>query len=492
MTLPNKERRFILNNRVLLFIPNTRWFGKRAWPMVNYASLILTGLLKNHCVLKILDANGGDLSEDECRQRITEFAPRIVMIPTLSFEYYKQNHRAAEITKQVSDDIITMMGGVYVTTMTDQVMEDENVDISFIGHAEERIGDLVDLILTGQTAPPQWQSFQGIGFRNDRGRVVINALESDISQLKSLGEPDYSLFDMTPYIKYRWKKDFQFTFDDDYSIIVTSYGCPYDCVFCATRTITGKHIRFRSAESVINELEFLINSYGVRCFTFVDDCILFNRERIEDILNTIIEKELNIKFKFLSISVWHIDYALIKLFKKAGCEFFVISVESGSERVLKEVIRKPLKLESVFDVVRWAKETGIIVATNWVIGFPTETWDEIRETFRLAEKLDADYSVFHMATPLPKTRLYEQFKEMNFLPDYFSFKDEKIFGFANSFVKTDEFTSFELKVLRSFEWDRINFSTPEKTELVAKLLNLTQKELEEHRKNTRINCGVYY
>ena len=92
--------------------------------------------------------------------------------------------------------------------------------------------------------------------------------------------------------------------------------------------------------------------------------------------------------------------------KASGCVQLTISVESGSPRVLNRVIRKPLKLESVQPVVRWCKEIGIDIGANFVIGFPGETWEELRMTFAFADLCAFDLAHFHIATPLPKTDLY--------------------------------------------------------------------------------------
>lgn len=111
----------------------------------------------------------------------------------------------------------------------------------------------------------------------------------------------------------------------------------------------------------------------------------------------------------------------------------------------------------------------------------------------MAEKLDLDMIDIHIATVLPKTELYDLAVKMHALPEGFDFfKDDINFGFGKGNITTDEFTPDELAVLRAYEWDRINFSTPEKRARACRVMNITEEELKEHRKQTRLHCGIHF
>jgi radical SAM superfamily enzyme YgiQ (UPF0313 family) len=243
---------------------------------------------------------------------------------------------------------------------------------------------------------------------------------------------------------------------------------------------------------VIEEIEYLIREHGIRNLSFWDECFLANRTRVEKILNTFIERNYNLNWKMPNASAWHLDDSLLELMKRSGCSQITISVESGSPRVLYDIIRKKqLKLDSIPHIVRKCRELDIMILANFVIGLPGETWDEIRETFRVAENLDFDMVAFHIATPYPKTDLYAIAKEQNLLPPDFHFLDPRFWGTSQGFITTDEFTPTELMVLRAYEWDRINFSSPEKIQKIALMMNISVKELNKIRKQTRLNLGVY-
>ena len=107
--------------------------------------------------------------------------------------------------------------------------------------------------------------------------------------------------------------------------------------------------------------------------------------------------------------------------------------------------------------------------------------------------MDLDLVEIKVATVLPKTELYELAVQTHSLPEDFCFFEDDInFGFGKGNITTEEFTPDELAVVRAYEWDRINFSTPEKRARACRVMDITEEELKEYRKQTRRHCGVYF
>ena len=127
------------------------------------------------------------------------------------------------------------------------------------------------------------------------------------------------------------------------------------------------------------------------------------------------------------------------------------------------------------------KEYDIDIAANFVIGFPDETWDEIRQSIRCAEEIDVDWVKINIAVPLPNTKLYKEAQEKKCIVPGFSF-DKYIWG--RGWLETKEFSPADLTVLRAYEWDRINFATPKKREKIASMMGITQEKLDQIRKET--------
>ena len=172
--------------------------------------------------------------------------------------------------------------------------------------------------------------------------------------------------------------------------------------------------------------------------------------------------------------------------KESGCEYIDIAIESGSPRVLKEIIGKPVRLDQAAEMASYARRAGIFVAANFVIGFPTETWEEVRQTIRFAEEVNVDYVKIFVAIPLRHTRLWDLCAETG------SFREGYTDGgvrWNEGQIETDEFTARDLSILRAYEWDRINFATPERRAAIAARMRIDESQLADIRRRTRFAAG---
>jgi len=273
------------------------------------------------------------------------------------------------------------------------------------------------------------------------------------------------------------------------AVTITSRGCPYRCIFCAGRTVSGEKVRFRSAENVLKEISMLYNQ-GIREIIFLDDHFLADKKRALRIINGILENYKDLTWKCVNVTAWLLDEEILKLMHKSGCTHITVSIESGNQDVLTKIVKKPIKLDKIPEKLETAKNIGFDVIANFVIGFPGETWEQIRDTFRYAEKLNVDIVNFHIATPLPKTELMDICLRDKLVPGDYLENISNYSGYGKGLISTKEFSPFELEVLRSFEWDRINFSSRKRKEAIARMNGITLEELEDWRINTRRNLGI--
>jgi radical SAM superfamily enzyme YgiQ (UPF0313 family) len=170
--------------------------------------------------------------------------------------------------------------------------------------------------------------------------------------------------------------------------------------------------------------------------------------------------------------------------KESGCVGMNVAIESGNERVLKEIVRKPIKnLQEIPAIIEKVKNKGIYCIANFIIGFPSETWDEIRETLAFAEHCGADYVKIYAAVPLYKTKLYYLAKERGLL--LCNDAVPKV-DWRYGQIKSDEWTAKDISILRAYEWDRINFS-PNRIKRLMEISGATEEELKLTRKKTRDN-----
>lgn len=481
-----------MGKKILIFWANNVWFGKRQRIIIPNTILVLTTILKQSGYSPmLLDANANNYTIEQCEEIVRELDPDVVLVTGLAFEYWKHYYEAMDICKRVNPDIITICGGVFPTTMPDETLECKSCDYIYVGPAEDRLPGVLAALFDNRI--DDLKSTPGIGYRNELGMPVVNeySVADAHASLKIATEPDYSLVDLSKYL-VSYPEEHSTNYKEPTAVIITSYGCLFNCVFCAARTIRGRNFCYRTAENVLDEVSWFYHEHNIRHFTFLDELFLGDKARVYDILNGILERKLEIKWKLAGAALWQLDEDLLRLIRKTGCTTINISVESGSERVIKEIIHKPINFDKVIEVTNLCDELGIFVSANFILGFPGETWEEIRQTIAFAESLKIVMAVFHIATPMPKTDLYRICVEKNLLVEGFDFRSPDFYTTSRGFITSDEFTPGELNILRSFEWDRVNFSTPERTRRFAEMVNLSVEELNKHRRKSRRELGATY
>jgi anaerobic magnesium-protoporphyrin IX monomethyl ester cyclase len=473
----------------IFIIPNTSWFDNRYWHNFPYTVGLLSAVLIKHGYeVQIIDANLENLSEESLRERITAIRPSIVAISAMTIMYAECIRRSFKIVKDVGQDIITLIGGIYPTLSLDIAAKDKNIDYIISGEGEGRIIALLQAIESGSG----FDKIDGLTYKVNRGlNYVTNPAHKFLADLDTLPLPDYKIFDMQKYMNYgqKFTQNFQFR-AFPYAETMTSRGCPYRCIFCSSSHLYGdRPIRYRSTKHILSEIDMLVKDYRIKEVIFLDDSFLQSKQRAIEIMQALIDRDYGLLWKSNNLSIFLMDDKVLEMMKKSGCYQLSVSIESGHPRTLKR-IRKPVDLKKIQHTISRIKELDIELISNFVIGFPGETMDEIRETFRYSEEIDIDYVLFSIATPLPGTELYEMCKTYKCLPKDFNFETFDFYGFGRGVITTDEFTPFELQVLRAFEWDRINFKTEEKKKKIAKMIGVTVEELDQWRKETRQKLGV--
>lgn len=472
--------------KIVLTQPNYAWFDKRAWKMPPYTLALLNACLKKEHDVQLLDPTYNNMTEEEVLNFFQEAQPEIVGVSSISTEYIKASKLMNAIIKEALPNSIVIQGGIIPIVILETAMRDPNVDYWIIGEGEFRLPRLLDELRKSQ---PDLSSIDGLAYWRD-GVARINPPNGFIEDLDSVPFPDYGNLSLLDYggreLKYT-PQALPRRFP--HAVTITSRGCPYRCIFCAASTVTGRKIRFRSANNVLNEIDMLYQA-GSQEIIFLDDHFLGNRKRAVEIMRGLIERKYDLTWKCANLAIFLLDREILELMKDSGCYQMTLSIESGNQYVLDKIIKKPVKLTKVPEILDIAKSLGFETIANFVIGFPGETWEQIRETFRFAESINVDLVNFHIATPLPKTELLEICLRDGYLPKDFDIEESSTSGYAKGLISTTEFTPSELEILRAFEWDRINFSTAERRETVARIEGISIQEMEQWRINTRRRCGV--
>lgn len=468
-------------NRVALIQPNHSILGKRSWPLLPYGLALLRASLAPRWDVEIIDFDRTLENEESIRDTLRRINPDVVGVTSFSTEYRAETHwHIARIREELPEAII-ILGGAYPTVLPELAIADPNVDFCILGEGEYRLPALLECIENNGDS----SALDGLAYRRD-GMPLINPVVQFIQDLDAIPFPDYGNLNITDYgslpVKYAHglvARKYPF------ATTITSRGCPYRCVFCAGRTVSGRKVRMRSAGNVLRELDTYYHDFGIREVMFQDDHFLHKRDRAIKIMSGIRDRKYDFTWKCGNVAVFSLDEELLDLKKESGCYQITLSIECGVQEVLDHIIHKPVKLNMARRMVQHAKSIGLEVVSNFIIGFPGETWDQIRRTIDYAHSLDLDITNFHLATPMPKTDLMNICIEMGLLKS-----GDDVHGYTKGVIETDEFTAQDLMILRAYEWDRLNFATPEKICTVARMEGLSLEEVDSWRRSTRRNLGT--
>lgn len=465
--------------KVALVQPNLRWCDwnfKTMWVVVPDNLCLLAAAIENDYEVKVLDANFNDWSPEEYQRQLTDFQPDVVGLTMMTTEYARTVHLAAELTRSCLPHATIILGGIYATMNHETAIEDQNIDYLVRGEGDHLLGELLEY-LSGREELPK----VGLVFR-DNGRIVIQDRVPFIEDLDALPLPAYHLIDYPNYINSHQRFSVDAPRRLPYARMRTSRGCPIGCSFCQVEHITGKKMRTRSVENVIAELKWLKETYGVKSVLFNDDNLILNKDRAKKLFRAMIDEKLDLTWNATAIAIFALDEEILDLMKESGCQYLDIAVESGVPRILKKIINKPVDLDYARRMVAEIKKRGMDLVANFIIGFPTETWSEIRTTLRFAEELAVDYIKIFIATPLPNTRLFDMVRERNLFVDGIDPVND--LNWSTSIVKSEEFTPQDLAFLRAYEWDRINFSNQTKIDRILKMMSISEEELWDIRRKT--------
>jgi len=407
--------------------------------------------------VEILDCGGMGYTRDQLLDLVARDVsardPDIVGIEcyTPQVELVEQ---VARVVKAHRPYCTVVLGGPHPTMDPLDAVSIPDVDLAVVGEGERTIVEVAKSV-------EPWRDLsevKGIVYKKD-GRTVENQPRSPIQNLDEIPFPAYHLF---PVFKLSLEIDAHgvMTRRHPYMPIITSRGCPFGCIYC--HKVHGKTFRARSPENVLEEMRFLYNKYRVREFHVEDDCFNLDMDRAKRFCDLVAESGLDIALKFPNgLRADRIDEELMVKMKRAGTYSISLGVETASPRVMK-TIGKSLDLQKVRDAVGLALKHGLQVRGFFMIGFPGETKDDIRQTIDFAQSLGVHFASFSVATPFPGTELYRIAEENGYLGE----KRPSQLPYANPMMETPDFTRDELRAIKRRAEDDF-YSQPERVSTLS-------------------------
>ncbi|MFH0986014.1 MAG: radical SAM protein, partial [Candidatus Omnitrophota bacterium] len=295
--------------------------------------------------------------------------------------------------KRQNPKIKIIVGGPSCISNPQYFTRQEDIDAVCEGEGEEALLEYVESqgCLGGKL-------IAGLYTRTKEGSCVYGGIRKHISDLDELPFP---AFDAVSLRKYNVPIGKGFPV----SGIVTSRGCPFQCIFCFHSM--GHEWRARSSENVVNEIEWQVKTFGVKEICILDDNFSLDPVRAERIFDMILKRQIKVRFQFThGLRIDALTPALLKKMSQAGVWLLGIAPETGSSRINEE-IKKNADLGKFKQVVRWCQEVGINTFAFFMIGFPFESMEDIQKTAAFIEALDADFIQLSRVTAFPGTPLYD-------------------------------------------------------------------------------------
>lgn len=355
--------------------------------------------------IRVVDTSFRGFRVAELEQRLREFRPDVVGISAITPEATSLHSIATEVKHHLPDTVV-VAGGPHPTYYTDQVLRDAAIDFVVIAEGEESFGELLQA-LRGEFPV---EEVRGIAYRQGNA-IVRTPPRPALSNLDAIPFPAWDLVEAQRYATLPTMS--VRISHEPYMVLVTSRGCPFKCTYC--HDMHTKTFRARSPENVLEEMEWLIRKYGVREFEIIDDIFNFDLRRAERIFDLIIERKLDIRLRFPNgIRGDVMNRTFLKKFRQAGGHYTAVAIESASPR-LQKLMKKHLNLERVQQTIRESTDLGIFTLGFFMLGFPTETKEEIAATVDFAVRSNLHAALFNIVTPYEGTEIADAFKA--FLPD---------------------------------------------------------------------------
>lgn len=343
-----------------------------------------------------IDFNVGGFNPRILQNIIEQEHPRIIGISAHT-ETYTTALKIARCVKQKSPGITVVMGGTHATTMHSEVAQEQDVDIVVLGEGEHTVIELADYFIKGRG---NLSAIEGITYR-DKGSIRVTPERPFIEKIDELPFPARYLFPMPLY-------------ENAGQVLISRGGCPFHCRFCAVNNIWKGGRRFRSVDSVIEEIIHICNSFQLEEINFADDTFTLNRGKVLELCekSNILQSIFPWRWK-CATRVDLVDRDLLEQMHRAGCYSITYGIESGSQKIL-DYIDKGITLNQVRKAVQTTLDVGIGVVCAFMFPHPWDTAETIREqkTF-MKELFDLGITeTLASTTPFPGTYYYENAKSL--------------------------------------------------------------------------------
>lgn len=349
--------------------------------------------------VEILDLLLSRTSPEKVERRMARFRPQLVGITSVTLNHHIAAG-IAEVVRKCDETVPIAMGGPHVSFEIEGSFRDlPALDYIGIGEGEHTMVELARA-LGRRPGAPDLRDVRGLALRDPAsGRIVRNAPRALEDDLDALPTPARDLVPLARYLAF-----------DSHASVVTSRGCPYECIFCSAPQWTGRKVRYRDPVSCVDEIEELAR-LGFGEITIEDDLFTLYRKHFLAVCGELERRRTGIRWNAFS-RVDTISPEIVQTMARAGCQAICFGVESGNQEVL-DLVKKNSNLDKVKAAMRMTQDAGISALASFIIGLPGETEETLRKTVEFADELHSEFGSlygFHILAPFPGTEVRERAK----------------------------------------------------------------------------------
>jgi radical SAM superfamily enzyme YgiQ (UPF0313 family) len=435
-----------------------------------WARLIASYVRQRDYSVKIIDAEAEHLGADDVAARVEQLNPRLVgMIvyghqPSASTQMMVGASAECHAIKDVNPDRTIIIVGGHVAALPERTLREEAVDYACNSEGPVTIERLLAALKSGGAI--DHAKIEGLVWR-EGDQIRQNLAPKLIIDLdRELPGDTWDLLPMANYRAHNWQCFGDLASRKPYASIYTTLGCPYRCTFCCINAPFGKpNYLMRSPKAVVDEMEHLYKTYGVRTFKIVDEMFVLNDRHVSGICNLLIERGLGAKFNIWAYArVDTVKPAHLEMLRKAGIQWLALGIESGSKYV-RDGAQKSLKHSDIVGIVREIQKAGINVIGNYIFGLPDDDLQSMRETLELAKELNCEFSNFYSAMAYPGSPLYKLAVENGWeLPETWGGYSQH--SYDSKPLRTDKVSAAEVLGFRDKAFEEY-FSTPRYLDMVT-------------------------
>jgi radical SAM superfamily enzyme YgiQ (UPF0313 family) len=436
--------------KILLYFPNFNLYNVSKL-LSHQPSLALgylaASLTRKEIEYDVLDATAEQLDHEKIVDRIKRINPEYIgFTSNISMKY--AIFMQSRLIRKYFPDIKIIIGGPWAVAEYRYLLEHKYADCIVFGEGEHT---LIDLMALNPWAVDSLKTINGIAFL-DGDTVQKNQERPPIENLNEIGYPNWNKFPKGVYDTLH--REFP------YYPIMTSRGCPFDCLNC-TKLIHGYKIRTRSTESIIDELIYLKKHLNCKEILLMDDIFNANLYRAKNILRAIarMRNEFSFKIQLMNgIRGDMVDDEFCKLLSAAGVYKTGLGVESGSPGAIK-FLKKQLNLQKLPDSIKLLHKYNIKVFGFFILGLPVENPNSFIHTVNFAEKIGVDVPYFFNLILFPGTKIYDYVKSKGYMKSS-GFSDTDAWNFHATPIKfeTPKFSQKDIDKARKYSIIRFYFN----------------------------------